>query len=59
MYKTPNEITRTFAMSEDQAEDQKKIRIEHEEVDSGEAAEKHESHITIVPFNPVQTGSFQ
>lgn len=62
MYKTHDEITnRILSMSSSQAEEQDRDNNSDREkvVEAEEAAEKRESHIHVVPFNPVHTGSFQ
>ena len=62
MYKTHDEITnRILSMSSSQAEEQDRNNTNDREkvAEAEEAADKRESHIHVVPFNPVQTGSFR
>jgi len=59
MYKTPEEIsTRILAMSAEQAEEQNDMCNEDNTAENEEELDKR-GHITVVPFNPVQVGSFQ
>jgi len=60
MYKTPDEIaTRILSMSAEQAEEQNEVCNEQDNAVDGEEDLDKRGHITVVPFNPVQTGSFQ
>lgn len=58
MSKTNHELTHRILSMSSQAEE--KHHDDRETVaETQEAADKRESHIHVVPFNPVQTGSFQ
>lgn len=62
MYKTHDETTNRILSMSSQAEERERIDSNECEngIDSDESSDKREaSHITVVPFNPVQTGSFQ
>lgn len=62
MYKTHDETTkRILSMAAEQDDEQERVSHngDREKVDSEVSVDKRESHITVVPFNPVQVGSFQ
>ncbi|GGI20832.1 MAG: hypothetical protein REI95_01040 [Oxalicibacterium faecigallinarum] len=60
MSKTNHELTHRILSMSSQAEEKHHGDNDRETVaETQEAADKRESHIHVVPFNPVQTGSFQ
>ena len=63
MSKTHHELThRILSMSSSQAEEQDRNHNSSDRetvAETQDKADKRESHIHVVPFNPVHTGSFQ
>ncbi|WP_293778955.1 hypothetical protein [uncultured Oxalicibacterium sp.] len=59
MYKTHDEITTRILSMSSSAEDEQDRNTESDTHEVVELDKREGSHITVVPFNPVQVGSFQ